>query len=97
MEERPNYYAIIPANIRYDNTLPPNAKLLYGEITALCNKDGYCHATNEYFAKLYSVSTRTITEWIKKLEKGVPARPLKITINGIAGLSNATYGTGTNN
>lgn len=66
--ETPNYYAIIPANVRYDTDLAPNAKLLYGEITALCGKYGYCFATNEYFAKLYSLSIRTITELLKKLE-----------------------------
>ena len=33
MNETPNYYAIIPANVRYAD-LKPNAKLLYGEITA---------------------------------------------------------------
>jgi len=69
MRENPNYYAIIPANIRYNDNLPPNAKLLYGEITALCNDMGVCWATNEYFAKLYKVSERTITEWIKKLQE----------------------------
>ena len=68
MEERPNYFAIIPANVRYDKNLNPNAKLLYGEITALSNKKGYCYATNEYFAELYNLSTRTITELVKKLE-----------------------------
>jgi len=68
MEEKPNYYAVIPANVRYDNDLNANSKLLYGEISALSNKYGYCVATNEYFSNLYSVSTRTITDWIKKLE-----------------------------
>jgi len=28
-KEQPNYYAIIPANIRYDNNLKANEKLLY--------------------------------------------------------------------
>ena len=68
MKEQPNYYAIIPANVRYDTNLNSNSKLLYGEISALSNKNGYCIATNEYFASLYNVSTRTITEWIKLLE-----------------------------
>ena len=71
MEESNNrsYYAIIPANVRYDKDLPPNAKLLYGEITALCNEKGYCWATNNYFASLYSVGKRSITGWISTLEK----------------------------
>ena len=66
-----SYYAIIPANVRYDADLTPNAKLLYGEITALCNEKGYCWAKNEYFAGLYNTSEKTITRWIKNLtDKG---------------------------
>ena len=65
----PNYYAIIPANVRYDNRLTPNAKLLYGEITALCNKEGFCWAKNDYFSNLYKVEVRTITRWISDLKK----------------------------
>lgn len=65
----PNYYAIIPANVRYDKDLTPNAKLLFGEITALCNEKGFCWASNEYFADLYDVSTRSITSWISQLAK----------------------------
>lgn len=68
-EEKPNYYAIIPAIIRYDKVLKPNEKLLYGEISALCNKNGECWANNQYFADLYDVSTRSITDWISNLEK----------------------------
>jgi len=69
MEEKRSYYAIIPANVRYDADLVPNAKLLYGEITALCNDKGYCWATNKYFADLYGVSDRSIRQWISVLEK----------------------------
>ena len=67
-EQRRAYYAIIPADVRYDKDLPSNAKLLYGEITALCNERGYCWASNEYFAGLYEVSSRSITRWFGALE-----------------------------
>ena len=65
----PNYYSITPANVRYDKGLTANAKLLYGEITALCNQEGYCWASNRYFAELYDSSERTIIRWIQNLEK----------------------------
>tara|TARA_A100001201_G_scaffold16947_2_gene19862 strand:+ start:75 stop:716 length:642 start_codon:yes stop_codon:yes gene_type:complete len=64
----PSYYAIIPAEVRYSN-LKPNAKLLYGEITSLTHKEGYCFATNNYFATLYKVSKNTVSTWISSLEK----------------------------
>ena len=67
MTENPSFYAIIPANVRYAD-ITPNAKLLYGEITALCNKTGICYATNQYFANLYKVSKISISKWIKELQ-----------------------------
>lgn len=69
MEEKPNYFAVISAEVRYSKRLKDKAKLLYGEITALCNKEGYCYANNKYFSELYGVSTRTITELISDLVK----------------------------
>ena len=66
-KDYPSYYAIIPANVRYDKKLTPNAKLLYSEITALCNKKGYCWSTNKYFAELYDVSNTSISKWISSL------------------------------
>lgn len=66
-KENPNYYAIIPADVRYDTELSANEKLLYGEISALCNKFGYCYATSSYFAELYNVDIRTIRRWIERL------------------------------
>lgn len=62
-----SYFAIIPAKVRYDKKLTANAKLLYGEITALANEKGYCWAGDRYFAELYGVSKTTIQSWIKAL------------------------------
>ena len=68
-DNKKSYYAIIPANVRYDKRLNANAKLLFGEITALCNEKGYCWASNSYFAELYEVSTTSISTWIKRLKE----------------------------
>lgn len=67
MSDKPNYYAIIPAFVRYDKDLSPNAKLLYGEISSLCNEKGFCWATNSYFEELYEMSSRSIQRLIKQL------------------------------
>ena len=67
MKEQPNYYAIISAEVRYDNNISANAKLLYAEITALLNMNGECFATNKYFSKLYGKSVVTISKWINEL------------------------------
>ncbi|HSH51901.1 MAG TPA: helix-turn-helix domain-containing protein [Bacteroidales bacterium] len=63
-----SYYAIIPANVRYDDGLTDGAKLLYGEITALSNELGYCWAGNSYFSNLYKKDKSTISRWIRQLE-----------------------------
>ena len=64
----PNYFAVIPANVRYDNELRANEKLLYGEITSLTKKTGECWASNKYFGDLYGVKPNAVATWIKHLK-----------------------------
>lgn len=69
MKENPSYYAILSAEVRYDNNLKANSKLLYAEITALCNMNAECFATNRYFANLYGKSKGAISGWVSELVK----------------------------
>ncbi len=89
MENKKSYYAIIPADVRYNENLSANAKLLYGEITALCNEKGYCWSNNRYFSDLYQTTERTVQRWLMgltkenfiKIEDG-DSQKRKIFING---------------
>ena len=67
---RPSYWAVLPAKVRYDEQLPPSAKLIYAEISALTEKTGYCFASNEYLMALFHVSERTLQRHLKALEAG---------------------------
>lgn len=66
-------FAIIPANVRYDNNLSYFDRLLFGEIsTNTTSKDGhywYCCEPNEYFADAMDVTPAKIARGIKALEK----------------------------
>ena len=66
---QPNYYGIIPANVRYHKDLTSLEKFLYCEFTALSNVNGYSNARNEYFAKLYNKDKATISRAISHLEE----------------------------
>lgn len=66
--DSPNYYAILPACVRYDKRLKPMERLLFAELTALAQKGGYAWATNGYFAELYEVSKETVSRWLHNLQ-----------------------------
>ena len=67
-EVRPSYFAIIPADVRYHTALSPNAKLLYGEITALADRNGYCWASNEYLATQFRWGERTVSRLVAQMK-----------------------------
>ena len=58
-----NYYSVVPVEVKYNNELTERAKLIYGKISSLSNKMGYC------FAKLYKCTNRTIQNAISKLQE----------------------------
>lgn len=63
------YYTILPAEVRLDKRLLPFERILFSDILTLANKNGYCFASNAYFAKAYEVSTVSISTWISNLVK----------------------------
>ena len=72
MEENENnigHYSVIPTRILFNENLKPNVKLLYGAITSLANKEGYCYASNNYFGEKFKVDPKTISSWIKELRE----------------------------
>lgn len=67
--DEPQYWAVIPSPVRYDEHLTPSEKLLYGEISSLTGKTGYCFASNAYFAALYGLTERTIRRMLADLHE----------------------------
>ncbi len=53
-------YAVIPAHILSDQTLSPQAKLLYAEIAAATPKNGYCTKSAEAFGKILGASESAV-------------------------------------
>ncbi len=69
MGNKAERYIVIPETVLHDKGLKSTAKLLYGEIASLTSKDGYCYATNDYFAKKYGCSKTSISRYVSSLEK----------------------------
>ena len=69
MKEKPGFFAVIPSAVRYCPAVPPNAKLLYAEISALCNATGYCWASDKFFADNFEVTTKTVKNLLAALEE----------------------------
>ena len=69
INEKPSFYAVLPAYVRYEKRLKPAERLIFAEISALTNKFGYCTASNGYFAELYETRKETVSKWISHLSE----------------------------
>lgn len=70
INEKPGFWAVLPAAVRYDPALPSTAKLLYAEISALTDLRGYCFAPNSYFMEMFRISERTLQDHLRALKAG---------------------------
>ena len=75
---KPSFYGILPASVRYDKTLKPMARVLFADITALSNAKGYCNATNKTLGDWHEVSFTTVSRWISNLKKSGHIRIVEI-------------------
>lgn len=66
------FWAVVPATVLYDDSIPANAKLLYGQIstmTGYTGDGGCCNATNAQLAGPNKLSEDSVSRLIKALEK----------------------------
>ena len=66
-ESKQAYYMVIPSTV-WNTDLNQKAVLLYGHISVLANKKGYCHANNKYFEKVLNISTATVGRLLNELK-----------------------------
>ena len=70
IEERsPSFYAIITGPVLDCMELTDSAKLLYGRITSLADRSGYCWASNKYLAEIAHCGERTVSRLLAQLEE----------------------------
>ena len=85
VHSRYRYNVLIPAPVRFDKGLTPNAKLLYGELAVLSRGRGYTDITNGQLADLYGVSKAAISKWIKNLAQHGYVDVRRVYENGSSG------------
>lgn len=67
-KELPSFDCNFPADVRYDNSLSPMARIIYCEIRALSTKYGFCYARNAHFERCFGIDARTVQRILKELQ-----------------------------
>lgn len=69
MKEKPSYWGIIISEVLHSTVLTSDEKILFTHISTLQQKEGYCYASNKYFADAMNTTRETASRRISKLEK----------------------------
>jgi hypothetical protein len=80
-------YICIPEHVYNDKSICNGAKLLYGEITALCENNS-CRTSGAYLAGLLNAPENDIQNWICQLQKSGHIKTEK-SISGKVKLKNS--------
>lgn len=64
-----SFWVVIPDSVLSDDSLPANAKLLYGRISALTTRAGYCWASNAQLAEAAKMSPDSVSRLVGMLQK----------------------------
>jgi len=68
-DQKQNYWIVIPTKLFFNGKGNKNSKGLYGLISSLAEKEGYCYASNNYLAEIIKTSSRTIRRWLNELKE----------------------------
>ena len=64
------FWSVIPATVLDDMQLPANAKILYGVLSSLMRREGYCWPSNAQLAAAMHCSEDVIRRWLAALSEG---------------------------
>lgn len=64
------FWSVIPATVLDDMSLPANAKILYGVLSSLMRREGYCWPSNAQLASAMHCSEDVIRRWLAALSDG---------------------------
>ncbi len=67
-QPEPNFFAVLPVKIIRDKSLTATEKILFACITSLTRENGYCYASNKYFAEILGISTTRISHLLSILD-----------------------------
>lgn len=62
------FLTAVPSRALTDKRLTSDETRILCQIYMLLNQQGFCQATNTYFANLNDVTERTIRRWLKSLQ-----------------------------
>ena len=66
-----NFFAILPAAVRYDEKLSPRSVLLYAALTSLAQANGMvAYPSNKYLMEILDTSEASIKRFLRELEVG---------------------------